>query len=152
MPTLTHKKPDGSDRKLEIAAAKPLVIGRVDESDIAVRDSFVSRVHCGIGFVDSHFTLKDLGSTNGTYRNGARVFQCDLANGDKIQVGNTTLVFEVTNASEDAQLRQVPQMIAPPSAPLNVTGPRPNLKQMTMPVNLPPPAPAAHRPPGLRPG
>ncbi len=121
MPTLTHKRPDGSSRVLEFGN-KPLVIGRLPESDISVRDSFISRVHCGISCTGNQFTLKDLGSTNGTYRNGARVFECTLATGDKIQVGNTTLVFELIAETGNAELRQVP---APPSGPRLSTGPVP---------------------------
>jgi pSer/pThr/pTyr-binding forkhead associated (FHA) protein len=114
MPSLIHKRPDGSEKVLE-AGTKPLIVGRVPESDIPVRDSFVSRVHCGISYANQQFTLKDLGSTNGTYRNGARVFECTLASADKIQVGNTTLIFEIDPATTNGTLRQVPQMVAPPA-------------------------------------
>lgn len=127
MPSLIHKKPDGGDRTLEFGN-KPLIIGRVPESDILVRDAFVSRVHCGISFISSQFTLKDLGSTNGTYRNGARVFECVLGTGDKIQVGNTSLVFDIDTRTGNATLRQVPQMVAPPSTIAAASPPRPGLK------------------------
>lgn len=141
MPSLIHKKPDGSDRKLEFGS-KPLIVGRVPESDLPVRDSFVSRVHCGISSANKQFTLKDLGSTNGTYRNGARVFECTLASGDKIQVGNTTLVFEI-DTTGNATLRQVPQMAGVPGLPppAAVTGTVPQ------PASAPPPP----RPPSLKP-
>ena len=126
MPALIHKRPDGTERKLEIGS-KPLIIGRLPESEIQVRDAFISRVHAGIGYANATFTLKDLGSTNGTYRNGARVFECNLATGDKIQVGNATLIFEIEGTG-DAILRQIPQMS---------TAPRPLEKQMTVPVKSP---------------
>ncbi len=145
MPTLTLKRTDAADRTLEIGA-KPLVIGRVAESDIMVRDSFVSRVHAGIGYAESQFTLKDLGSTNGTYRNGARVFQCALGTGDKIQVGNTTLIFETT-AADSAVLQQVPQIVSPASAAPGGVLQRPGLKQITAPVKMPALPP---RPPGAQ--
>jgi pSer/pThr/pTyr-binding forkhead associated (FHA) protein len=123
MPSLIHKRPDGSDNKLEIGS-KPLIIGRLPESEIQVRDSFISRVHCGIGHANNQYTLKDLGSTNGTYRNGARVFECNLASGDKIQVGNTTLIFEIDSKEGAAILRQIPQMVAP-ARPLGAPAPPP---------------------------
>src|SRR6202163_2571626 len=107
MPLLIHKRPDGTEKSLEFAS-KPLIVGRLPESEISVRDAFISRVHCGISFINNQFTLKDLGSTNGTYRNGARVFECSLATGDKIQVGNTTLVFDVDPKNGNALLRQIP--------------------------------------------
>jgi pSer/pThr/pTyr-binding forkhead associated (FHA) protein len=129
MPSLIHKKTDGGDRALEFSN-KPLIIGRVPESDIQVRDSFVSRVHCGISYTSSQFTLKDLGSTNGTYRNGARVFECALQTGDKIQVGNTSLVFDIDTKTGNANLRQVPQMVAPPATVAATSPPRPGLKAM----------------------
>ncbi len=133
MPSLIHKRPDGTEKTLEFGS-KPLIVGRLAESEIQVRDTFISRVHCGVNYANSQFILKDLGSTNGTYRNGARVFECNLTSGDKIQVGNTTLVFEVDSGSGNGILRQVPQMIAPPRtmgtpAPLQSTA-----KQATLEV------------------
>lgn len=134
MPALIYKRPDGAEKRLDLGG-KPLVIGRLTESEIQVKDSFISRVHAGIGYANNAFTLKDLGSTNGTYRNGARVFECNLASGDKIQVGNATLVFEM-DGSGDGVLRQVPQMstaprpaVAPPPPP-----PRPAPKPIPVPA------------------
>ncbi|NQU10092.1 FHA domain-containing protein [bacterium] len=139
MPSLTHKRSDGPQRRLGFSA-KMLVVGRVNESDVVVHDAFVSRVHCGVGHKEQQFTLKDLGSTNGTYRNGARVFQCVLAAGDRIQVGNTTLVFEMEVDSGDAILRQVARAVAPP--PGVKAGPV-SPKGVTMPVPPVPPKPSA---------
>src|SRR2546428_10557519 len=105
MPALIHKRPDGTERKLEIGS-KPLIIGRLAESEIQVRDAFIWRGHAGIGNVNNTFTLKDLRSTNGTYRNGARVFACNPATGDQRHVGNATLIFEIDLHTQDAILRQ----------------------------------------------
>jgi pSer/pThr/pTyr-binding forkhead associated (FHA) protein len=96
MAVLLYKQSNGAEKVLEAGDA-PLVVGRLKESDIPVLDPFISRIHCGIAYQSQQFHLKDLGSANGTYRNGARVFECALAPGDRIQVGNTTLFFEVTS-------------------------------------------------------
>ena len=136
MPSLIHKRPDGSDKQLEFGS-KPIIVGRVPESEIQVRDSFVSRVHCGFGYVNNQFTLKDLGSTNGTYRNGARVFECNLVTGDKIQVGNTTLMFEIDQASGNGVVRQIPQMVAPPRTLGMPAPPKPGEMGATVQVKLP---------------
>jgi len=136
MPLLIHKRPDGTEKKLEFST-KPLIVGRLPESEISVRYSFISRVHCGFAYANNEFTLKDLGSTNGTYRNGARVFECALSSGDKIQVGNTTLVFEIDAKNNSATLRQIPQMGAAPLAAGGTASSRPDLKQVTVPVNPP---------------
>ena len=139
MPSLIHKKNDGTTRTLEFGT-KPLIVGRLNESDIPVADSFVSRVHCGFIYAKSQFTLKDLGSTNGTYRNGARVYECGLQTGDRIQVGNATLLFEIDTASGNATVSQTgaAAVAAPGSAES-----RPDLRRMTAPVKLPGQKPAS---------
>jgi len=117
MAVLVFKTFDGTEKVLD-AGKQPLVIGRLSESDIPVLDPFISRVHCSIFYHDHQFHLKDLGSANGTYRNGARVFECVLAPNDRIQVGNTTFFFEVTGTGP-VILRQA----APSPAPYRATGP-----------------------------
>ena len=72
-PALTHKFLDGTEKVLPVGA-KPIIIGRLPESEIQVHDAFISRVHAGISYSNQQYVLKDFGSTNGTYRNGARVF------------------------------------------------------------------------------
>ena len=136
-PSLIHKKPDGTEKTLELGP-KPIVIGRLPESDVSVRDSFISRVHCGILLANDQYTLKDLGSTNGTYRNGARVYECTLASGDKIQVGNTTLLFEIDGTAGQVILRQVASQAVPPRAPAAGPGLHPPSVFQPKPVSAPP--------------
>jgi pSer/pThr/pTyr-binding forkhead associated (FHA) protein len=145
MPSLIHKRPDGSEKTLEFSS-KPIILGRLPESEIQVRDSFISRVHCGVGYANNQFTLKDLGSTNGTYRNGARVFECNLSNGDKIQVGNTTLMFEIDQATGNGLIRQIPQMVAPPRTVGGPAPPKPGEKGPTIQVKLPGQTPPSSTP------
>lgn len=97
MPRIVYQLMGGAEKVLELGE-KPLIIGRLEDSDIPVADPFISRVHCGIFYRQQQFHLKDLGSSNGTYRNGARIFECVLTPGDRIQVGNTTLLFLVTSS------------------------------------------------------
>ena len=145
MPSLIHKRPDGSEKKLEFGS-KPIIVGRLPESEIQVRDSFISRVHCGISYAGSQFTLKDLGSPNGTYRNGARVFECNLATGDKTQVGNTTLMFEVDPGTGNGVIRQIPQMVAPARPTPAPSPPKPGEKRDTIQVKLPGQSPPSSTP------
>ncbi|MCG3147386.1 MAG: hypothetical protein PCFJNLEI_00825 [Verrucomicrobiae bacterium] len=142
MPTLVYKSLDGTEKNLEFGT-KPLIIGRLPESEIQVREAFISRVHAGISHTNSAFVLKDLGSTNGTYRNGARVYECNLASGDKIQVGNASLLFEIDATSGNGLLRQVPATAAPRQ--IITTAPQPGLPppselKTTIPVKIQPPA------------
>ena len=74
-------------------AGDELVIGRVIESGIQVDDTGVSRRHAKIErHNDGSVEILDLGSTNGTYCNGERVERRMLQDGDKIQIGTTTIL------------------------------------------------------------
>lgn len=65
-------------------------IGRLPGSEVFVEDPRVSRRHAEIRIVDGEVTLRDLGSTNGTFVNGTRVTRpVVLADGDQITVGTT---------------------------------------------------------------
>ncbi len=74
-----------------------LSIGRSRESDIFLEDLAVSRLHASIVNMGSgNYGLKDEGSANGTKVNGqlvAKLQTYPLQEGDKIQLGQTVLVF-----------------------------------------------------------
>jgi len=74
-----------------------LSIGRSRESDIFLEDLAVSRLHASIVNTGSgNYGLKDEGSANGTKINGQLVPKNQiypLQEGDKIQLGQTVLVF-----------------------------------------------------------
>ncbi len=69
-------------------------IGRASECSIPIRDRFLSRKHAEIVRAGTNWILKDLGSANGTYLNGARVKRdTRLNSGDRIRLGDTEIVF-----------------------------------------------------------
>jgi hypothetical protein len=70
-----------------------VIIGRLPESDVTVPDPGVSRRHAEIRRQDGGYLVADLGSTNGTMVNEARVNERTLENGDRITVGSTVLEF-----------------------------------------------------------
>jgi len=72
-----------------------IVVGRGKRCDIALRDPEVSAHHCAILLYKTVALLKDLGSTNGTVLNGYLIKEDLLKDGDKIQVGSTTLQFRI---------------------------------------------------------
>ena len=51
----------------------PVVIGRAAPADLILEGNTVSRRHCKLEAEDGRVTLEDLGSTNGTYVNAARL-------------------------------------------------------------------------------
>jgi Mg-chelatase subunit ChlD len=74
------------------AIEKPDVrIGADEANDLVVHDDYASRKHANIRFVGGTLYLTDLGSSNGTFLNDARVSRVMTLNpGDKIRIGRST--------------------------------------------------------------
>ena len=67
-------------------------LGRHDDCLIRIKSSQVSRRHCEIIDGDGELTVRDLGSSNGTFVNGKRVLgKQSLKVGDELTVGSVTL-------------------------------------------------------------
>ncbi len=73
-------------------------VGRHPESDIFLDDITVSRRHVEFRRLDGGFRVHDVGSLNGTYVNGDRVDDVDLANGDEVRIGKFRLIFFASDA------------------------------------------------------
>lgn len=70
-----------------------LSMGRGRDADIRIQGDGISRQHARIHVSPAGVVLEDLGSTNGSFVNGERVVeQCPLNDGDKIQLGGTTIL------------------------------------------------------------
>jgi GGDEF domain-containing protein len=68
------------------------IIGRGTQAEIKVIDEGISRTHARIVHDAGDLYVEDLDSKNGTYANGQRVRRHKLSDGDKIQVGETTIL------------------------------------------------------------
>jgi two-component system, NtrC family, sensor kinase len=77
---------------------KPVSLGRGLRNEIRVGDDEASRQHAVIQFVDGVFVVKDRGSANGTFVNGAAIRMKELHDGDQVQLGGTVLLFHQSNA------------------------------------------------------
>jgi signal transduction histidine kinase len=72
---------------------KPALVGR-ESRQLPLSDNTVSRRHAELLPGDEGWTLRDLGSSNGTYINGLRVTnRYTLKLGDQIRVGRTLMVY-----------------------------------------------------------
>ena len=74
------------------------LIGREapDEGKLG-QDAEISRQHARITHTGDEYVIEDLGSTNGTFLNGRKISRPEvLSAGDRIQVGATTLVVQVS--------------------------------------------------------
>lgn len=88
-----------------------ITIGRGMTSDITLMDGRVSREHARIDCGPQGCQLIDLGSSNGTRVNGHLVEQHMLARGDTINLGSSTLRFEMSALSEAPQATVIDSMV-----------------------------------------
>lgn len=73
------------------------VLGRDDSADIILDDPGISRQHSEIRVTQDGphtvATIRDLGSTNGTFVSGERITSEHLEDGDRITVGRTSVTY-----------------------------------------------------------
>jgi len=69
------------------------VIGRSPDCDVFLDDVTVSRRHAELIREGDSFTIRDLGSLNGTYVNRKRIESAVLEDDDEVQIGKYRLTF-----------------------------------------------------------
>ncbi len=72
--------------------------GRSPDSEIFLDDVTVSRRHAEFRRGPEGFTVRDVGSLNGTYVNRDRIDQVLLQGGDEVQIGKFRLVYFASQA------------------------------------------------------
>jgi len=71
------------DQTYDLRAGTLLVVGRALTSDIPVFDPTISRRHAEVVCGEEGVEVRDLGSSNGTFVNGAKVETARLSPGDR---------------------------------------------------------------------
>jgi pSer/pThr/pTyr-binding forkhead associated (FHA) protein len=102
--SLKFKDPNGEVKRVEVRGEK-FVVGRHSESDLAIPDGRLSREHLEIKRFGDFFVARDLGSSNGTLRNGSKVTDpVALSDDDELDLGGliikVELVSDMPGASE----------------------------------------------------
>jgi NADPH-dependent 2,4-dienoyl-CoA reductase/sulfur reductase-like enzyme/pSer/pThr/pTyr-binding forkhead associated (FHA) protein len=94
-------------------------IGRAPDNDVMLSDSLASSRHAEIRREHGDFLLFDLGSTNGTFLNDARVSTpAALRSGDVIRAGQTKLVFRSADSGADPAVAAIPLQRSEAKAPV----------------------------------
>src|SRR3712207_2151749 len=85
-------------------------IGRQDGNTIVLDDGRLSRQHARLDLAPGGLTITDLGSANGTRLNGQRISGTQpLRAGDRVQLGDTTIVIEGGSSSAEAFIPAAPE-------------------------------------------
>ncbi len=97
----------GRDGSLPLSAGEPCVVGRALDCAIRSDDALVSRQHSVIRMENGRFFVEDLGSSNGTHVNDARVSKHELSHNDVVRCGSLWLRFveEESPAAAEASAR-----------------------------------------------
>ncbi len=90
--------PDGEEVTHDLPEDKTTV-GRRPDNSLLIEDSSVSSNHAEIFFENNNFFVKDLGSTNGTYINGAKIKKAPLTHDDELRFGSIVTHFKSLNDS-----------------------------------------------------
>lgn len=103
---LVYFKDDGVQRVFRMKGDR-CVIGRKNTCDLQAPVPTVSREHCELIIRDDGVLIvRDLGSSNGSYRNSDRIEgEEELAPGDRLSVGPVTFTIQIDG---------VPEHIEPP--------------------------------------
>ena len=94
-------------------------LGRGASNDFKIEDLSVSGSHCQIICENGAATIKDMGSTNGTYVNRAKVMESRLESGQPLRLGSVDMIF-YTDGPDAVTSNIVPPpatQTAPPAPP-----------------------------------
>jgi FHA domain-containing protein len=79
---------------------RPLVIGRAAPSDVTIPDPNLSRTHAQFTWDDEGIWVEDLGSTNGTRKNGKKIERAKVEHGDLVAIGPVHVAIHVLSSSD----------------------------------------------------
>ena len=101
---------------------QPMTFGRSAENAVRLASTVASRVHAELRPEAGGYVLRDLGSANGTWVNGALVTAHQLQSGDEIVIGDEAFRFETSGAPATILATPTPgDQVVRPAAILRVT-------------------------------
>jgi adenylate cyclase len=87
----------------------PFIIGRDPRCDLTVNQPVLSRQHCQIEASGNRYSIRDLGSTNGTTIKGTPVTTREIAAGDVIRIGEVEIAFFPDSMADSGAQRIGPE-------------------------------------------
>src|SRR3989449_240617 len=106
------------EQSIDLQPGRNIVVGRAVTSDVPIYDPTISRRHAEVSLTDGGVKVKDAGSSNGTFLNGARITEAIAVENDVITFGK--VAFRVKEVSAPVAR---PQVV--PSVSAEFTGAKP---------------------------
>jgi adenylate cyclase len=105
------------EQSIDLQLGRTLVVGRAVTSDIPIYDPTISRRHAEVALTDTGVRVKDLGSSNGTFLNGAKIAEAEAGANDVVTFGKVAFrVKEVTAPAPRPQVVPAPAEFTNPRA------------------------------------
>jgi adenylate cyclase len=98
------------EQAIDLQLGRKLVVGRAVTSDVPIYDPTISRRHAEIVLTESGVRVTDLGSSNGTFLNGAKITEAEAVANDVVTFGK--VAFRVKEVTAPAPR---PQIVATPA-------------------------------------
>lgn len=92
--TLVIFAPNGASKKIPVKPGR-YVVGRHESATLRIPHPQVSRQHCELTIGETDISVKDLKSSNGTFRNHQRVEASGLEAGDFVAIGPFSIGVQV---------------------------------------------------------
>ncbi|MCV7280752.1 FHA domain-containing protein [Mycolicibacterium flavescens] len=112
-----------SGRDLVPLSGQRVTLGKASSNAVALdHDETVSRLHAVFENLGFAWSVRDLGSRNGTYLNGERITaERVLRSGDEVRVGRSRVIFWEVRDGGDGRLDEETVAAAPIEAPPRLT-------------------------------
>jgi len=98
------------EQSIDLQLGRKLVVGRAVTSDVPIYDPTISRRHAEVVLTESGVRVTDLGSSNGTFLNGAKITEAEAGANDVVTFGK--VAFRVKEVTAPVPR---PQIVAPPA-------------------------------------
>jgi pSer/pThr/pTyr-binding forkhead associated (FHA) protein len=118
---LEIRKPSG--RELIPLGGQRVTVGKASANVVSLKDdSTVSRFHAVLENLGSAWSVRDMGSRNGTYLNGEKISaERVLRSGDELRVGNSRLIFWQVKQADETTTNEATVSVEPASLPPRLT-------------------------------
>lgn len=98
------------EEAIDLPPGRTVLVGRAVTSDVPIYDPTISRRHAEVSLAEDGVKIRDVGSSNGTFLNGARITEALAGENDIVAFGK--VAFRVKRVAPPAPRAQV----APPAS------------------------------------
>jgi EAL domain-containing protein (putative c-di-GMP-specific phosphodiesterase class I) len=106
-PFLEHYSENDGPAQIVVCERFPFNIGRSKRANYVIYSGQVSKLHAAIDYDGTNYTIRDLGSMNGTFVNGQRITVVTLHDGDIIHIAHKEFRFGVTLVVQSLPLAMI---------------------------------------------